>query len=158
MSRREVHGTTVHADAHADSSAHAGINTAADAEGASTIWVLAAMSLVLLVGLVAVFVGSACVARHRAESAADLAALAGAARSAAGGTDGCARAAGIAAANGARLSSCLVIGGDVLVTVHVAPVGLPEHLGDARAQARAGPVDTVAAGTGSLDTAGAPGD
>lgn len=112
-------------------------------DGASTIWVIATMGLVLLTGLVGVFVGAACLARHRADVAADLAALAGAARATVGRTDGCARAAAVAAANGGTLTSCAVIGTDVLVVVSVPPSGLPGRFGVAQGRARAGPVDTV---------------
>ncbi|MGH3680628.1 MAG: Rv3654c family TadE-like protein, partial [Natronosporangium sp.] len=77
---------------------------------------------------------------HRAQSAADLAALAGAARAVAGQTAACARAGEIVAANGARLSHCRLDGLDLTVTVEVAPpAGAGLHR-TALATARAGPV------------------
>jgi secretion/DNA translocation related TadE-like protein len=54
--------------------------------------------------------GAATVARHRAETAADLAALAAASRAAEGFDDGCAVAARIAEANGGRLKECSLVG------------------------------------------------
>jgi secretion/DNA translocation related TadE-like protein len=76
---------------------------------------------------------------HRvAQSAADLAALAGA-EARGRGRDPCATAASIALANGASLDSCVVEGFDVRLQVTVAG---PHWLGqrhDLSAQARAGP-------------------
>lgn len=122
--------------------------------GSASIWILAAMSLVLLAGFVASSVGAACVARHRAESAADLAALAGAARAATGKPDACARAAAVAVANGGQLVACDVLGADVLVTVSVTPPGLPARFGRARGRARAGPVDMAGSGRVGLPGSG----
>jgi secretion/DNA translocation related TadE-like protein len=79
------------------------------------------------------------VAAHRsAQSAADLAALAGA-RGLAEGRDGCASAAQIAVANGSRLTGCRVTG--QVVSVRVEFPG-PHWLGQAAdlgASSRAGP-------------------
>lgn len=84
------------------------------------------------------YLGSVVVARHRAQAAADLAALAAAARLPSGATAACARA--TAAAREMRVddAECRVDGLDVVVTVQVA-VALA---GAARAAARAGPVGT----------------
>lgn len=106
--------------------------------GSAVPFAVACLGLVLLLG-VALGVAAAMVADHRtAQSAADLAALAGASAVADGG-DGCVAAGSIAAGNGATLSDCRVEGADVRVTV---VVGGPRWLGgrgDLRAQARAGP-------------------
>jgi len=69
------------------------------------VLVLAMSALVLLVGVVAAERGAAVLARHRAQSAADLAALAAAAQIGVS-PDPCRLAAPIAAANRAQLVSC----------------------------------------------------
>ncbi len=90
--------------------------------------------LLLLTGAGA-YLGSVVVARHRAQAAADLAALAAAARLPSGAAASCARAASVAAAVQISDAQCEVDGLDVVVTVRVAvPFG-----GVARAAARAGP-------------------
>jgi secretion/DNA translocation related TadE-like protein len=109
--------------------------------GSASVWVLAAALAVLTVGVAAMAVAAAISTRHRAESAADLAALAGAAAVRDGG-DGCRAAARIATANRASVARCLV-GADLSITVVVA-VPLPQALrrwsasADVRAVARAG--------------------
>jgi secretion/DNA translocation related TadE-like protein len=92
--------------------------------------------VVLLAGAVTV-AGGLLVARHRAQGAADLGALAGAARAFEGETAACAAAERIAGANGASVIACRVEGLDVVLTVRVAG---PEDWGAAKASARAGPV------------------
>jgi secretion/DNA translocation related TadE-like protein len=84
------------------------------------------------------YLGSVVVARHRAQAAADLAALAGAARLPSGAEAACARATAVAREMRVDHAECGVDGLDVVVTVQVA-VALA---GAARAAARAGPVDT----------------
>jgi secretion/DNA translocation related TadE-like protein len=85
------------------------------------------------------YVGSAVVARHRAQTAADLAALAAAARLASGAEAACARASAVARAMRVDDVGCRVDDLDVVVTVRVAvPFG-----GVAQAGARAGPVDAA---------------
>jgi len=108
--------------------------------GSATVWVLVLCGVLATVGVAVVLMGAAVVARHRAGAAADLAALAGAARAVQGG-DGCGEASRLARANAAQLTGCDVEpGGRVLVTVDV-PVALG-RLGvfTASARARAGPV------------------
>lgn len=73
--------------------------------GAASVWVLACSTLVLVIGIAVSLRTSAVLARHRAESAADLAALAAAARIGLA-DDVCAAAAPIARANGAVLVRC----------------------------------------------------
>lgn len=86
-----------------------------------------------------VYVGAAVLARHRAQAAADLAALAAAARIPAGAETACAQARRIAASMRAALRGCDVDGLHVAVAVTVG-TGL-RFTGEARAAARAGPVD-----------------
>ncbi|WP_231639314.1 Rv3654c family TadE-like protein [Mycobacterium sp. Marseille-P9652] len=81
------------------------------------------------------YLGSVVVARHRAQAAADLAALAGAARLPSGTAAACARATAVADAMRVTDARCEVDGLDVVVTARV-PVAFA---GAARAAARAGP-------------------
>ena len=82
--------------------------------------------------------GAAVVARHQAQAAADLAALAAAARVPAGAEAACAQAGAVARAMRADPAGCAVDDLDVVVTVEVGlAVG---RWGTARAAARAGPV------------------
>jgi secretion/DNA translocation related TadE-like protein len=106
--------------------------------GSATLFAVAVVGVLVLVGA-ALGVAGAMVHTHRvAQSAADLAALAGA-QSRAGGGDACGAAVAIAGANGARVDSCVVDGFDVRVQVTVVgPHWLGQHH-DLSAQARAGP-------------------
>jgi secretion/DNA translocation related TadE-like protein len=101
--------------------------------GSASLWLLGVGLAVVLLGAVAATVASAVVARHRAQAAADLGALAGAVRAAQGEAAACARAAELVRANLARLVGCRLDGLDLVVTAEVGP---------ARASARAGPVRT----------------
>jgi secretion/DNA translocation related TadE-like protein len=87
------------------------------------------------------YLGSAVVARHRAQAAADLAALAAAARLAAGPESACAQARAVAREMRVSTTGCDVDDLDVVVTVdaRVAVGGWAS----ARAAARAGPADRV---------------
>jgi secretion/DNA translocation related TadE-like protein len=108
--------------------------------GSATVWVLALAGVLAVVGAAAVFLAAAVTARHRAGSAADLAALAAAGRAVLGDPDVCAAAGEVARGNGARLGTC-TLGADAVVTVTVAvPVRLgPLGLYEATGRARAGP-------------------
>jgi secretion/DNA translocation related TadE-like protein len=105
------------------------VTCGAGERGSASIWVLAGAGLAGLVAAVAVLRGNAVLARHRAEGAADLSALAAAGHIGVD-TGACAAAADIAAANGATVVSCTVSGGydarsgTVLVRVRM-PVRLP---------------------------------
>lgn len=121
--------------------------------GSATVWVIACCALVCLVGAVSVTRTLAVLARHRAGTAADLAALAAAGRIGIDGTS-CAAASRIARADGARLARCALHldtdgrSGSVTVTV-----GVTAHLpllgtGTVRASARAGRLPAVPAAAG----------
>ena len=108
-------------------------------------------AVVVALGLVAVlvFVAAVCVgtvaivlAHRRAQTAADLASLAGAGALQVGG-DACAAASRIAARHAAMVTRCLIDGPTVLVATSVA---LPAVLGgaDVPARARAGPQSNAA--------------
>ena len=109
--------------------------------GAGTIWVLAFAAVIWVGGVAAVAVGGVRGARHRADAAADMAALAGAGRLAEGAGGACAGAKEIAVESGARLKRCRVQGDgvEVLVTVDVVvPMGVGAV--EVMSRARAGPV------------------
>ncbi|MER7751151.1 Rv3654c family TadE-like protein [Kitasatospora sp. NPDC097643] len=131
--------------------------------GSATVWLLSLALLGTGTFAATISVGAVLGARHRAESAADLAALAAADRLLLDPDGGCGRAAGIAAAQGAALVSCAVDrpADAVEVVAEVAAGGLPVRLpvGPARARARAGPVraPVTAAEDGLGATADAPG-
>jgi secretion/DNA translocation related TadE-like protein len=97
------------------------------------------MALILAGVGAAMVVGSAVIARHRAQSAADLAALAAAGRLAEGQNTACGWAVSVAHQMNARATSCAVESLDVVVTVDVDATLGRWGLGVARAVARAGP-------------------
>lgn len=114
-----------------------------DDRGAATVWSLALVTVLLLIGLAAVAVGSLALTRQRAATVADVAAVAGAQAL----VDPCVDAIAIVQANGMVAVSCRLDGVDVIVdvTTSAPPVvgrllallgrGVPE----VRASARAGP-------------------
>ncbi len=96
------------------------------------------MALLLLIGC-ALGVVAAMVRAHRsAQSAADLAALAGAS-ALQQGEPACVEAGSVAAANGASVDSCSTRGPDVLVRVTVPGPHWLGQTADLTAEARAGP-------------------
>jgi secretion/DNA translocation related TadE-like protein len=99
---------------------------------------VAIVAILLFVTGAAVCLGSAVVARHRAQSAADLGALAGAAAMPQGVSSACARATSVVRGMNVGGVACEVDGLDVIVTAEV-----DITFGVARASARAGPVGTV---------------
>ncbi len=103
--------------------------------GAATVLVLACVLAVGATGALWLRVADAGLSRQRAETAADLAALAGAAAARSLAADPCVAAAEIAERNGANLESCVTSGGEIAVSVEVSGVT------SARAQARAGAPD-----------------
>jgi secretion/DNA translocation related TadE-like protein len=107
--------------------------------GSVTIWAAALAGLIWLSCSAALLYGGAVTGRHRAETAADLAALAAAVQVPDGAPAACARAATVAAGNGGSLRGCRLVGDDVEVEV-----SRPVRLGGlgvrtAHARARAGP-------------------
>lgn len=118
--------------------------------GSASIWVLACSALVLVIGVIGAVRTSAVLARHRAESAADLAALAAAGQIGVS-EQMCAAARSIAAANGAHVLRCTpAVAADgrsgtvtvrVEVRVHLPVVGTRAAV----ASARAGRVSTAGA-------------
>ena len=110
-----------------------------DDDGYATVLAAAAIAVIVLLLGLGVGLAGAVPARHRAESAADLAALAGASEAVSGVDTACGRADEVARANGATLTSCTWRGWVVAVTVR-RPCGcLPSVVGPAVGRARAGP-------------------
>jgi len=96
---------------------------------------------VLVVSAVAfIAVGQATAARHRAQGAADGAALAGAARVLLGEGEACGAAQAMAEDAGVEFERCEVSDLEVTVYVSETPNGIPAVFGPARAVSRAGPV------------------
>ena len=116
-------------------------------QGAGTVLAVAMIGLVVSVTVGATGAVGVVAGHRRAQSAADLSALAGATTLQDGG-DACAKARAIAGRNGADLQRCRVDGTQVLVVVarSVRLPGLPMEL---RARARAGPVESLAVSQGS---------
>jgi secretion/DNA translocation related TadE-like protein len=107
--------------------------------GSATVVAVAMIALVVSIALGVIVVGSAVIARHRAQTSADLAALAAAGRLASGGAAACSWASSIAGAMHSVVAACRVEELDVIVAVDVA-VNLGRWgLGSAHAAARAGP-------------------
>lgn len=118
-----------------------------DERGAATV--AAAVALVALVSLTGggVCVGAAVVARHRAQAAADLAALTAATVLVGGEGTACAQAAAVAQRMGAALTDCTAVGLDVTVRIEIAVELGRFAMGPARAAARAGPTASSPRGT-----------
>lgn len=108
--------------------------------GAASVWLLAVGLVLLAAGLAGMSLGAAHVAAHQARTAADLGALAGAARAGHGPGVACERARAVVVANDARLVGCEVVGLDLIVTVEVAPATGAAVTRPASATSRAGPV------------------
>ncbi|MDO4242891.1 MAG: pilus assembly protein TadG-related protein [Actinomyces sp.] len=117
--------------------------------GSGTVLALGLIGVLVALALAVAAIIQAQAAAGRARSAADLAALAGATalHSVLAPADPCATAARVARANGAALEACTFRGEDVVVAVSVEAevLGFPRQ---ARAQARAGPVDAAVPGAG----------
>lgn len=114
--------------------------------GTATVWTVAVMGVLWTVVLGLVAAGGARVARHRAQAAADLSALAVAAKAVPMGEEACRRGRTVAEANHARLVRCAVVGtiADVVVATDasVPPLGLRVVTARARA-GTAGPDSLV---------------
>jgi secretion/DNA translocation related TadE-like protein len=108
--------------------------------GVATVWAAVGIAVLASMAVFGLHLGEALVARHHAESAADLAALAAAAHMVAGEQYACAQARRVTDRMRAALASCRADGWNVLVAVAVQPPGWLANLGAATAYARAGPV------------------
>ncbi|WP_131096605.1 Rv3654c family TadE-like protein [Streptomonospora litoralis] len=124
--------------------------------GSATVWMLTLCAVVLFTASAVVLVTAVRVDRHRAATAADLAALAGAARVGEGASSACAQARRIAVANEATLIRCRLANDLSLhVTVHIRTRAWP---GSVAAHARAGPRRSSwsVGGPGSVEGPGPP--
>jgi secretion/DNA translocation related TadE-like protein len=107
--------------------------------GVATVWAAGAIAVLVSMAVFGLHLGEAMVVRHHAESAADLAALAGAATAVAGEQYACAQARRVTDRMRVQLTSCQTQGWDVLVDVAAHPDGWLGGLGAATGRARAGP-------------------
>lgn len=111
---------------------------ARDEHGVATVLAAVLIAALAALTLAGVQIGSAVVARHRAQAGADMAALAAAIWLPGGAESACRQAAAVSRAMGAALSRCDIDDLDVVVDVEVATGRLLG--GRAHAAARAGPV------------------
>jgi secretion/DNA translocation related TadE-like protein len=105
--------------------------------GAATVWVVGGIAACMVVMTAVYWLCGAVVARHEAEGAADLGALAAAVTAVDGEETACAEARWVVERMGAVLRSCRLSGWDALVEADVAY----PPFGSAAARARAGPVE-----------------
>ncbi len=114
-----------------------------DDRGGITVLAAGVVAALLATTMLLAQLGVAVVARHRADAAADVAALAAAAGILSGTAAACARAAEVTIRSGARLDSCSVDGMTVRVVVSTEPPWAAPLLAGERAtaRARAGPVE-----------------
>ena len=110
--------------------------------GVAAMWGVVLVTLLGLLTSVAVGMAGVTGARHRAEAAADLAALAGAV-AARDGSDACRAAGAIALANRGELVSCSVSDQEVLVSVSVSTGRIWGKTWQQVGVARAGPADSA---------------
>lgn len=109
-------------------------------EGSATVTACLALAGLIVVTVLVVQFGGVVVARHRAQAAADLAALAAAGELWNGAEAGCAAAESLGRRMAAHLARCEIDGWDAVITVEEkVPLG-PFGTRSIRAVARAGPV------------------
>jgi len=108
-----------------------------DDRGSATVFGIAVLAVVVLLTTFGIQLGGAVVDRHEVSGAADLAALAAAARLVDGEAYACERATWVAERMRTRLVDCAVNGWEVTVEV----TGRRTVFGTAAVRARAGPVD-----------------
>jgi len=110
-------------------------------QGSATLWAVGGIAVLFLAAAMVLTVGGVVQTRHRATSAADLAALAAAVGVADGDTGACGRAAWVADRMRVRLTGCRLVGWNAQVEVSAA---LPDALGgfgQVTAHSMAGPGD-----------------
>ncbi|GAA1482568.1 hypothetical protein GCM10009624_30080 [Gordonia sinesedis] len=116
---------------------------ASDENGYATLAGAGAIAAIAAVIVLVIYLGAAVVARHRAQSAADLTALAAAIDHVAGEADPCAAARALAAQQtpAVRVDGCEVRAEDIVVRIRVDVDLGPLGARSAFAAARAGPVE-----------------
>lgn len=107
------------------------------------MWTVVAIAVVAVAAGVAILLGTVMLARHRASSAADEAALAVASHALAGPAGACAVGDRIARLDGATMRSCTLVDAIATVDVEVVLPAALRHLGAATGQARAGPISAA---------------
>jgi secretion/DNA translocation related TadE-like protein len=112
--------------------------TARDDDGVATVMVLGLCCVLLAVTMVVLAVAVLVVARHRAESTADLAAISAARHAFEGESVACEAAAGLARRQRVRLDACRLDDLDVVVEVSLPAPGRLGSFGRLHATARAG--------------------
>ncbi|MFC9256509.1 Rv3654c family TadE-like protein [Amycolatopsis thailandensis] len=112
-----------------------------DDRGVATAWTASIVAALICTAAFAFWLGAAVTSRHRAEAAADLAALAAASRAADGPGAACERARQVTVRMSVTLLTCRWERGDALVEVRSESSGRWVAIGQAEARARAGPVD-----------------
>lgn len=110
-------------------------------DGSATVTACLALAALLALTVLVTHVGGVVAARHRAQSAADLTALAAAAELPEGADAGCAAAEAVSRRMKAGVVRCEVAGWDVLIEVEEKVPAGPFGLRSIRAIARAGPVE-----------------
>jgi secretion/DNA translocation related TadE-like protein len=113
-------------------------DAAVNDHGLATVWAAWAIAALVALGGLVLAIGAVASARHRANSAADLSALAAAAYGRWGEEYACGLARWVAERMSVRLAVCRISGWVVQVEVVAAVSGL----GQVTARARAGPVDS----------------
>jgi secretion/DNA translocation related TadE-like protein len=107
--------------------------------GVATVWTAGAVAALLAVTILVVWLGAAAATRHRAASAADLAALAAAGVAIQGERVACGKARWVTDRMAVELRRCRLKGADALVEVIARPSAVLAGFGPAEARARAGP-------------------
>jgi secretion/DNA translocation related TadE-like protein len=107
--------------------------------GAATVWTAGAIAALLAVTMLVVWLGVAATTRHRAASAADLAALAAAGVAVEGERVACGKARWVTDRMGVELRRCRLKGAEALVEVVAVPPGALAGFSPAEGRARAGP-------------------
>lgn len=107
--------------------------------GMATVWAAGAIAVLVSMAVFGLHLGEAMVVRHQVESAADLAALAGAATVVAGEQYACSQARRVTDRMRVQLASCEIRDWTVLIQATAQPAGWLATLGAATARARAGP-------------------
>ncbi|MBO0839203.1 MAG: flp pilus-assembly TadE/G-like family protein [Sciscionella sp.] len=107
--------------------------------GVATLWAAGGIAAIVAIIVFVFLLSAAEIARHRAESAADLSALAAAGQAPSGEGQACGRAAWVARRMDVRLTTCRLDGWDAQVEVTVPARGPLSAFPAANARARAGP-------------------
>ncbi|MEU8250157.1 Rv3654c family TadE-like protein [Nonomuraea sp. NPDC048916] len=126
------------------------MSVAREDRGSATLWGVAFMGLVMAVAMAVATAGSARVARHRVNDAADLSALAAARRVIVDPEGACGRAAAVAVDNGVELAECTITDEVVDVWTSLA-ITLPimgTRVLTGRARAGPGRIDPAVPGRG----------